>query len=57
MIQLLKNWHWLHSWTKWVSGPTVLVSYPWTEPGHYAHTQTKQTRECVVCGVVEERIF
>lgn len=56
MRKLLQKWHWIHTWGVWESGQQEYVSYPWTKPGYYAHIQTRQTRECEMCGELQERI-
>lgn len=55
MINLLKKWHILHSWSKWSTINKAYGSYPWTGAGRYAFIQLTQQRTCSVCNKLETR--
>jgi hypothetical protein len=53
ITKLLKKWHWLHTWEKWVFDRKEYTAYIWTPAGHYAHITEYWHRDCEVCGAQE----
>ena len=50
LIELLKDWHVLHTWSEWEFQNSTYASYLWTAPDHYNHIIEYYKRTCYVCG-------
>jgi len=50
IIRLLKKWHVLHTWDRWIFDRKECLSYAWTPAGYYNEVHECWHRNCEVCG-------
>jgi hypothetical protein len=55
ITRLLKKWHVLHSWEKWIFDRKEYTAYIWTPPGCYTHITEYWHRTCSACGTSQTK--